>query len=106
MMNNDAMKEWAFTKFKMFQGEAHIDSEFSDQPNLHNKNFTFISKNKPTRSQSGYNQFVEDTDSAENGWGDMNNIDNTQSYQNWNSETTKLGADKILNADFSVGTTK
>lgn len=107
MMNNDAMKEWAFQKFQMFQGEASMDAEFSDQSQLHNKNFTFISKNKPTRSQSGYNQFVEETDSVvDNGWGNVNTVDNTQSYQNWNGENSKLGADKILNADFSVGTTK
>ncbi len=108
MMNNDAMKEWAFDKFQMFQGEA--ENGFMDNVGaVHNKDFGFISKNKMGRSQSGYNQFTEEADEGNinNGWGPNVYDANKSSYQNWNGDqNTKIGGEKILNADFSVGTTK
>ena len=60
MMNNDSMKQWAYEKFTMFQNESNMDSEFAEAANgpIHNKNFGFISKNKPTRSNSGYSQLI------------------------------------------------
>ena len=44
----------------MFQNESNMDSEFAEAANgpIHNKNFGFISKNKPTRSNSGYSQLI------------------------------------------------
>jgi len=106
-MNNDAMKEWAFEKFQIFQAEAGSLSDSAGA--VHNKDFGFISKNKMGRSQSGYNQFTEDADesSINNGWGPNVNDGHDTSYQNWNGgRNTKIGAEKILNADFSVGSTK
>ena len=59
MMNNDAVKEWAFEKFQMFQSETNMDAEFQDNAPIHNKNFEFLSKNKPTRAHSGYSKIKQ-----------------------------------------------
>lgn len=60
MMNNDRVKEWAFDKFQILQGDQpNYDAEFQQHNGpIHNKSFGFISKNKPMRSQSGYSKRI------------------------------------------------